>query len=487
MDRAVPSAPSTGPAYQLLILPVALAGVIIVGLVAQLMPQPMLVIGVVGGFAALAVCIVAPKLALHLLVLAFLLSPEFALTKGQVGAGEAGRAVTIRAEDVMLAILLVGWALRMGIRTEVGVAIKTPINFPIFVFVGINVLATALGILGGQVNALTAFFFCLKYIEYYLFFFIAANLVETREQVRHLFITAIVTCVIVCMYGYYQIPGGGRITTPFEGEAEPNTLGGYLVFMLAFILAFFLETHSDRLRILFGGIGLFATVPLLYTLSRGSYVAMIPMAITILMVTRKKLLLTSILVVVLMIAPFVMPGAVLDRISDTFYQKRYGGEQIELTENVRLDTSATQRVWSWGDAVKRWLQSPIMAFLGAGATGVGFVDAQYVRVLCETGAFGITVFLWLLYTMYTEARSCYQRASTDFDRGLALGYLGGLIGLFAHGLFANTFIVIRIMEPFWFMTALVLVSRRLQIEQEETLDDYLAGAPATLRDYRAFV
>ena len=478
------------PGYQLLILPATLAGVILVGLVAQFTPQPMLVIGVVGGFGALAICVVAPKLALHLLVLAFLLSPEFALTRGEVGGGEAGRAVTIRAEDIMLAILLVGWALKMGIRTEVGVAIKTPINFPIFVFVGINVLATALGILGGQVNALTAFFFCLKYIEYYLFFFIAANLVETREQVRHLFITAIVTCIIVCMYGYYQIPGGDRITTPFEGEGEPNTLGGYLVFMLAFILAFFLETRSDRLRILFGGLGLFVTVPLLYTLSRGSYVATVPMAITILMVTRKKLLLTSIIVVVLVITPFVMPGAVVDRINETFHQQKYGGEQIELTQDVRLDTSATQRVWSWGGSIKRWLESPMMAFFGAGATGVGFVDAQYVRVLCETGAFGITVFLWLLYTMYSEARSCYLWASTDFDRGLALGYLGGLIGLFAHGLFANTFIVIRIMEPFWFMTALVLVSRRLQVNQEAAIGDYLAEGPQpqpTLRSYRAFM
>ena len=43
-----------------------------------------------------------------------------------------------------------------------------------------------------------------------------------------------------------------------------------------------------------------------------------------------------------------------------------------------------------------------------------------------------------------------------------------------HALAANTFVVIRIMEPFWFMTALVLVSRRLQHEQEETLAGYLA-------------
>jgi len=248
-----------------------------------------------------------------------------------------------------------------------------------------------------------------------------------------------------------------------------------LMFVLAFILGFFLETRSDRQRILFAVLGAFIAVPLLYTLSRGSYLACIPMAMSILLVTRRKLLLTSMFLVVALFFPMVMPSTVMGRLNETFFQKEYRGEQIAITSGVRLDTSTTERVRSWKVAVDRWLTSPVMAFLGTGATGVGFIDAQYVRVLCETGAFGLMVFLWLLYTLYREARECYSEASTAFDRGLALGYLGGLIGLMVHGLAANTFVVIRIMEPFWFMTALVLVSRRLQKEQEETLAGYLAG------------
>ncbi|MFA6450791.1 MAG: hypothetical protein WCX65_15055, partial [bacterium] len=35
------------------------------------------------------------------------------------------------------------------------------------------------------------------------------------------------------------------------------------------------------------------------------------------------------------------------------------------------------------------------------------------------------------------------------------GYICAIAGLLIHGLAANTFVLIRIMEPFWFLTAVV--------------------------------
>jgi hypothetical protein len=40
--------------------------------------------------------------------------------------------------------------------------------------------------------------------------------------------------------------------------------------------------------------------------------------------------------------------------------------------------------------------------------------------------------------------------------GVSLGFLAGFIGLLVHGFAANTFIIVRIMEPFWFLTAVVV-------------------------------
>ena len=94
--------------------------------------------------------------------------------------------------------------------------------------------------------------------------------------------------------------------------------------------------------------------------------------------------------------------------------------------------------------------------------GFGFMDAQYARVLVETGIVGLLCFVWLLWSVIRAARAVHRTAVDPFDRGLAMGFIAGIFGLLAHAIGSNTFIVIRIMEPFWLLTGLVAASQTLQ-------------------------
>ena len=49
-----------------------------------------------------------------------------------------------------------------------------------------------------------------------------------------------------------------------------------------------------------------------------------------------------------------------------------------------------------------------------------------------------------------------------FHKGITLGFLAGFIGLLVHALAANTFIIVRIMEPFWFLTAMIVMIPELE-------------------------
>ncbi len=460
---------------KLLMPPLILALLTVVGLLAYFVEDPRIPIAAIGGAVVLTVCIVSPKAAMHIMVMAFLLSPEIPIARGGGTTLETSRPVTIRVEDLILVILLLHWGLKMGLNPRVGILVKTPINFPLFVFIGINVVATSIGIAAQTVNAPSAFFFVAKYIEYYMFFFITVNMVESREQIRNLFYTAVFTCLCVCVYADWHIPSGVRLSAPFEGESgEPNTLGGYLVFMLAFLLALFLETRNELMRYVFAGLTAFVFVPFLFTLSRGSYLAAIPMIGFLFYGTRRKNLLLAMILIGLLALAAWKPKAVIERITYTVHQKASTQDQIVITEGVHLDTSTTERIRSWRVTMQRWLKTPMMVFLGAGATGVGFIDAQYIRVLCENGGIGLMVFFWLLWTLYAEARKTYTMSVTDFERGLALGYMGGLAALCVHGLSSNTFVVVRIMEPFWFMTGLLLSIRRLHVEESEAISQRLS-------------
>jgi hypothetical protein len=41
-------------------------------------------------------------------------------------------------------------------------------------------------------------------------------------------------------------------------------------------------------------------------------------------------------------------------------------------------------------------------------------------------------------------------------RGLSVGLIAGLVGLLVHAIGANTFIIVRIMEPFWFLAGIIV-------------------------------
>ena len=276
----------------------------------------------------------------------------------------------------------------------------------------------------------------------------------------------LVTCAVVSVYGILQIPGGGRVSAPFEGEVgEPNTLGGYLVFMLALVVGLLLNVRKRSHRVWLAGLVCLILPPLVYTQSRASYLAVLPVGATFILLTRgrKRMYLIAAALALLLAAPLVAPGVVKARLKATFEQPAEKGQIV--VGGRRLDTSTSARVQSWQRGLKAWIERPI---LGAGVTGTFFLDAQYVRVLCETGLVGFVVFCWLLVVHFRVARNVYREVKTDLHRGIAMGYLAGLIGLLVHAIGANSFIIIRIMEPFYFMTGLVFMLPEVE----------LGGAPA---------
>jgi len=56
----------------------------------------------------------------------------------------------------------------------------------------------------------------------------------------------------------------------------------------------------------------------------------------------------------------------------------------------------------------------------------------------------------------------------ELYKGLVLGFIAGFIGLVFHAVTANTFTMIRIMEPFWFVTGIIMMLPRMKEEELET-------------------
>jgi hypothetical protein len=391
-------------------------------------------------------------IALILIILSMLLSPEIR------AGGISGRNVLIRAEDIFLFVIFFGWLSKMAINKELGLLKRTPLNGLMISYIFVCVISSLFGIIAGYTNFKSSVFYILKYFEYFLIFFMVVNNIKTIAQAKVFVFFLLLTCFIVCIIAWFQIPSGERLSAPFESEGgEPNTFAAYLLLMIGLILGLFFYMQQKRLRIALFGLLVLATVAFVLTLSREAWVGFFPMFLTfIILHKRLRYPLIVILLVCLAFLPFWLPKKVHDRFQDAFAQEK---SYTMFGKKIHVSESTAARIDSWSVALKRLSQRPI---LGSGVPTGSVIDNQYTRVLTETGLVGFLVFMTLLTLVFRNTLYLYWEMSDPFVKGLSLGFLAGFVGLLFQSFAASVFILIRVMEPFWLLAAIVIAIPTLE-------------------------
>jgi O-antigen ligase len=420
------------------------------------------------GVAALALfglVFVRTEFGLYVVIFSMLLSPEFSVSGGLAERREAA----LRVEDIILGVIGVAWLAKTAVNKEIGLVVKTSLNRPIAVYIASQLVATLIGMVAGTVKTAVGLVYVVKYVEYFVVYYIVSNNVEDRPHAWRLLGAAFVTAAIVSVNGLLQIPKGGRVSAPFEGDlGEPNTFGGYLVMMMAVAAGLAFSAPTFTRRVIYTGLVGLMLLPFIYTLSRASYLAAIPVLLTLFVLfPRRRVVIAAVAGVAIVIAVVAPPEAVKKRVKYTFQGQ--GARPVAAVGE--LDPSTMERLEAYETALEAWMASPI---IGRGVTGFRFIDAQYPRLLAESGIIGFAAFAWLIGALLVAVARVYRDADSPMVRGLAGGFLAAILGVLVHGVGSNSFIIIRIMEPFWLLAALVLAMPRLP--------DALRPAPAGPRE-----
>ncbi len=423
-----------------------------------------------GGLAAVALfglVFIRTDFGIYVVIFSMLLSPEFSAG----GALAEGRTIVLRSEDFVLIIIGFSWLAKTAVYKEIGLVAKTPLNRPIVVYVAATAVATLVGYLFETVGGLSGLFYVLKYAEYFFVYYMVVNNLRDRPHAWRMIVAAFLTAVIVSLIGVAQIPSGHRVSAPFEGEGgEPNTFGGYLLFMMALAAGIALETRRLRVRLVsLGALGVMF-VPFAFTLSRASYLGVVPALLALTALTTNRRFMVGLVLLLLVCSPllaFVMPAAVTNRILYTFQPEAH--QPTVKLGRLGLDPSTSARFFSFKQAFEGWMQRPVF---GYGVTGFGFMDAQYSRALVETGVVGLGAFLWLVWSTLKSGLLSARSLRDPEERGLAVGFVAGTVGLIVHAIGSNTFIIVRIMEPFWLVAGIVMMLPILETDEH---------APATPR------
>jgi O-antigen ligase len=209
-------------------------------------------------------------------------------------------------------------------------------------------------------------------------------------------------------------------------------------------------------------------IPFMFTQSRGSYLALPFVYMTFgFLLPSKRIKMVVLAVVFVIFGVLFMPATVTDRIMYTFEQGYTQQKKVKIGD-VELDTSTTERLESWTRALSDGIKSPIWGF---GVTGYGFLDAQYPRIWVETGLLGLFFFGSLMYKVFKQGFQLYGNTEDPLFKGLGMGLIAGTVGLLFHALGANTFMIVRVMEPFWLIVGMVVFANKLEADAAEVVEN----------------
>ena len=175
-----------------------------------------------------------------LIALAIGLSPSFS-----IGEISTGRDLEIRLEDLLIVVLGIVWIAGL-LRLRKTRLERPPLLIPILVWLGIGFFSLLTNWLFQNLIFQRSFFFFLKEVEFFAFYFYVFYHIKNIDVVRILIKTWILIGVIHASWILFEVITGLRITYYYGPTLfiEPEGTfpgGGFLLILFAFLLQFLLS------------------------------------------------------------------------------------------------------------------------------------------------------------------------------------------------------------------------------------------------------
>jgi len=264
-----------------------------------------------------------------------------------------------------------------------------------------------------------------NYVEMFLLALVVASTAKDKKQIRNLIIIMCMSVLLVNR-GYisvmmnrdvshfsYDVREGGML-----GYAGVNGFAAFEAMFVSFLLGFLpcVKTKAAKL-------GIYALLAssvycLLFAFSRGGYAGLLMGLLTVGVLRTRKYL---VLVVLILISwQLLLPQSVQERISMT---------TEDAAPGMKFESSAQDRIDLWEDAMELFKRNPL--------TGTGFQTYRYLhrvgqytdthnyylKVLAETGAVGIVLFLLLLLKLLQTGAKLFYGTDDPFWSSVGLGFV----------------------------------------------------------------
>lgn len=267
-------------------------------------------------------------------------------------------------------------------------------------------------------------------------------------------------------------------TMPIAGE---NGVAAFFAQMSVFLFGFaatrkFLERQALTL------LAIVTTVCVVFTFSRGAYVALAVSFLLVCLLKRRMLLVVTAggLIAGLAGGYALVPGAVIQRVT------------MLHTSDGSLESSAAGRMHMWDLALDMFMSNPLFGSgfdtfrLLAGYGGLHDTHNYYLKLLAEMGILGLFVYLALLAAAIWSCWRLFRDAGDDrMLSGLAVGGLGYMVCVAILNVFGDRWSFFEITG--YTCIILGMVARGNQLLEDPGQDTELAATEAEDEDEDAAV
>lgn len=319
----------------------------------------------------------------------------------------------------------------------------------------------------------------LVYVAFMVGYFLAVNLIRSKQWAIKCVIGAVISCTLTALYGLYQNFFGtlattwqdvdmfsqieGRVVSTFE---NPNVLAEYLIMMLPLMLVAVILSKKPRARFAL----LLATAAtggcLVYTWSRGAWLGfLIGMLIFLLLYSKKTL--TALLLCLLGVPflPFVLPDSIVQRFTSI---GNMGDSSTSYRVNIwRGVIDMLGDFWQSGIGIGYRPFREIYPFYSLEAIEAApHSHNLYLQITVELGIVGLLVFIALLF-FYTQSSLSLHKKDSRREALISTAIFCGILSVLAQGMTDYIWYNYRVFLMFWLLIGLGVAVRRILTNEVE--------------------
>lgn len=356
---------------------------------------------------------------------------------------------------------------------------KTPNFLIIFLFLFISLTS----ILYSQYQ-FTSLKEWIRITSFFAIYFLTFNLIKSKYDLRLIQKIFLVSAIIPCFIGIWQIIAKTGLTDEsgflriYGSFSHPNAFSYFLVIILTLLIHFFITAENQKTKIFYLLFIILNFILLIFTYSRGAWLAFATILLLLGVLKYRKLLFKSLVAIILFIILIFSVNLFFQDYNSSPFLNFDPSRRIIESFSLNHTSSISWRIELWREMADVFWKKPFLGYgigsfeeesLRARGFYAGSYEAHndYLRFAIELGLVGLAIYVLLILIILNNIIKIYKKLNDKNLKIFCLCFLCVFISLFLISFTENILRNIIVQWIFWSWAALIF--KNWELEQKEKI------------------